>query len=854
MELTRLACFLTALAFIAFFLAGAAAQQGANSPPEITFFSVLPESRETGENSVFEFIAEAIDPDGDALSYEWYFRGAHISNDRRTAYWAGNILYPSEDESYEVKLLVRDGKGGVASRSDEVRVKAEGFNLMVSSPSSTPFSKIKKEAGIPVNLKVEYRDGTIIKNLGKVEAKIKGIPVELEKKDETGNFEGTLDADRTFGSLEYLEIEITAPLKGEMVTQKDSFPVFFKPLEIVVESPEFLGGGSLYLHSAVGGIRVMPKYLESGEPVQGMELTGILKSNGKPVEELVFNEESGEYFAESGYVISKDDIELGRIGEEKGLQLVLSGMDAYENSILDESGFGVKVEKSNPHFNLTVENPPEHQKEFCYGQEIRFRAKVLTETGGEIGDARVFVSSEEFSLDREMERNGEGYFLDFRFPEDSGAGTGSFLIWAESAEKKAAAFEKREVELSNSIVIEIIRPVEGEATAVELGGLQKITLALSYPNGNPFDGKGLAAKLTVDGREFEAELESEGSGIYSALLPSPLQAGSHDIGVEMLGEWRGSREIKAELEADVNPLLFLLAVVAVSAIISFFIIYLFTSRFKEKAAKLEKLLRKKTMAKARLKNLRLNYLRRKISEDEYKKEVLKAEQEIDTADKAIKEKTKKVVKKLRDRERERETEAKKEGVPAVKRGMEELKLPPPAKLVKEKPFEKAVKERVEKIEEARTEELKVPALDEGKEKREEKKETEEKLIEIISSKRKEQEKEKERKEAPKEEGRKEKEAPKEKKEKGAPGKKKEKMEKRAGFFSRIKSRVISENAVPGKKKKKDKLDWYTDMQVKKLVKLLRKKKEKYSKDEIFSIIVEQGYLPEVAQKVVDELF
>ncbi|MCX7030400.1 MAG: hypothetical protein NTU62_09810, partial [Spirochaetes bacterium] len=73
---------------------------------------------ETGETSTLT--ANAYDPEGDTLSYEWYENGSLIvgETDSTLNYWRA----VEETEYVTVKVVVRDGRGGYGTDSVDITV------------------------------------------------------------------------------------------------------------------------------------------------------------------------------------------------------------------------------------------------------------------------------------------------------------------------------------------------------------------------------------------------------------------------------------------------------------------------------------------------------------------------------------------------------------------------------------------------------------------------------------------------------------------------------------------------------------------------------------------------------------
>jgi PKD domain len=91
-------------------------QPQANRAPTITSMTVAPSFGIAGIIQ-FNFASSATDPDGDALTYSWEFADAQTSTGASTIHNYGNVAGTGD-----VRLTVRDGKGGTVSDTRPVTV------------------------------------------------------------------------------------------------------------------------------------------------------------------------------------------------------------------------------------------------------------------------------------------------------------------------------------------------------------------------------------------------------------------------------------------------------------------------------------------------------------------------------------------------------------------------------------------------------------------------------------------------------------------------------------------------------------------------------------------------------------
>lgn len=105
---------------------------GANSPPVLNALSANPTSTLVTSGQPITLQAQASDPDGDTLSYDWSSTGGTLSST------AGQLVYwlpPSTPGTYVVSLAVTDSHGLTTSGSVNVVVDTQGQVTVSPAPS-----------------------------------------------------------------------------------------------------------------------------------------------------------------------------------------------------------------------------------------------------------------------------------------------------------------------------------------------------------------------------------------------------------------------------------------------------------------------------------------------------------------------------------------------------------------------------------------------------------------------------------------------------------------------------------------------------------------------------------------------
>jgi hypothetical protein len=91
---------------------------GANQPPVIS--SLTSAQTQVLPSSIIEIRCVASDPDGDNMSYEWSTTGGRFSGAGPTVSW----IAPEDYGTWDVKVTVKDGKGGIIQGTIKLSVVA----------------------------------------------------------------------------------------------------------------------------------------------------------------------------------------------------------------------------------------------------------------------------------------------------------------------------------------------------------------------------------------------------------------------------------------------------------------------------------------------------------------------------------------------------------------------------------------------------------------------------------------------------------------------------------------------------------------------------------------------------------
>ncbi len=105
------------------------AESGPNSPPEV--LSLAPATDRITPFDLCEVVCEAVDPDGDELTYTWSASQGDIYGEGATVEWGS----PVNEGLYRVTVTVDDGRGGTAEMSTSLRVKSNSKPVIVEMTS-----------------------------------------------------------------------------------------------------------------------------------------------------------------------------------------------------------------------------------------------------------------------------------------------------------------------------------------------------------------------------------------------------------------------------------------------------------------------------------------------------------------------------------------------------------------------------------------------------------------------------------------------------------------------------------------------------------------------------------------------
>ncbi len=587
------------------------------SQPVFAEIELKASAQKASEAVAIDFSIDSIDSI-EELEIEWDFGDG--SGEKTSYPFSSHAFYLSPGtelrETFSVKATVFSGGELAGSDSIGVTVERASFKprLVLPIPLPGKENELSKtgQSGSPETHEASlYFQGEAGNDLDAesveiLEASIGESAFSFEKKAIGGRdyfFTGSFESSSSFKTVEKLFIKASFGGTEKMF----SLPVFFSPLKITAENPFT---EELSLGSEIGKKKFELRLPTGQQPTAGEFSVELFREKMQlEKKSLSFN---GSWSADFNHVVSGEDLAVG-------LRISLNGLGENGNH-LNES-FEIPLLKTSPGFRVLVISPFSGQSgELGLGQNAFF--SIEPREPKELENGSFFVECSGIGK-KELKKAGNQFSAFVQMPETGNRVSCILSGSAESNGKRLYFYRQLTANLSNNVGIEFIYPSE-EAKFVDPGGLLRVRL--TRPNNEPLLEKEVNAVLAVDGKEFEALLEkAEGkSGQYAAKLPVSA-LGKHKYSLA-LTEFSGSASIEAELREFVDWTLPIIAGIAL-IVSAGFALYFFCSR--KKNIKLERLSMENRLLeiKTRLKQARVDFFKRKLTESEYRDTVLKLKQE-----------------------------------------------------------------------------------------------------------------------------------------------------------------------------------------------------------------------------------
>ncbi|MFA4907402.1 MAG: hypothetical protein WC602_03965, partial [archaeon] len=475
----------------------------------------------------------------------------------------------------------------------------------------------------PMKIKVSLKDvgGSPIGG-GSVVAGIAGNKIALNET-QSGTYEGNYLPKWDDDYSNTLSIDANAAVNGiPKQTSDNSTLVYFDRTNFDVNVVE--PSQSVFATQRIPEVKFVFFYSDKSA------VSDINVSNVKAIWEPTGNEillrRDGNFFIGdlNHYLPIEDDV-------KNGMKLTLSAADRVRN-ILGSTGSKIlkfNVTQFNSGLNLKVLSPANPSENFAYGQKARFEA--LLASSASASQESVFLSAVEARLDVNFsfDRNSGKWFAEVRMPSESAySGNSLSLSIGASAVVDGQRILAKPVNiaanLSSMLEVQLVNPNPDNGSTSTLSELRA---SVSYPDGSQYDANSL--KMKVNGKEIQFVKKGD-----FFVANYTLNTGSQEFSIVPLVEGFESKGLKKTVEvkgpAGIDPLL--LAGIAVAIIIVLLVFYLVISK---RTAKLHTEIAKvkgersveewqqtvKEMEAVK-KNLERDYMKTRISEDEYRKRLV----------------------------------------------------------------------------------------------------------------------------------------------------------------------------------------------------------------------------------------
>ncbi len=597
-----------------------------NKAPVIESFSSNAGRINNGDSVSFD--AYAYDPDGDELTYKWFFGDGETDEGIDLDEVEHNYKLPAGDvkKEYFVTLEVSDGENS-AGKTLEITVEQPMFNINFVMPAEdTVFKK-----GEEIEILLEVRDiyGLPMADVESVEISFEGEALRSRKEAE-GIYSASYESSFTDKKVSSVYAFVEAEIDGVLIENNALRLVHFRPGELKIAAPFDSGAREMYVGSKIGRVCTRASSLDAEFVENDAEVSAIFSCTGGKFRMPYAGEE--EFCVEIDYVLGEGDI---------GCEVTISAEDRWGN---EGSGvFMLPVSGHNPLFGISLLRPDLGKgKVFGFGQNVRFEVAVSGKEAEKIAAGTKItlnipglLEGREFSKDLS---GGENYILDYRMPtRDSNRNELTLEIRGSASaggEEFSASKVIEDVLLTGAIDVNVLYPRAGEAT-LDIVNPNRLVVELRYPNGEKLEAGEVDAYIKDNNSEQGIVFVRDGqTGLYTADLGYDLGIGKHVMAIELRGNFRGNEvSVVTEIMEPFDLMLIVYAVVVMFVV--FGVSYFGYLRWREYAVERGSLETQRTGTLKLMRKLRFEYFKRHLTEQEYKKNILEYEQKLHSAERKL---------------------------------------------------------------------------------------------------------------------------------------------------------------------------------------------------------------------------
>lgn len=510
----------------------------------------------------------------------------------------------------------------------------EESTIEIIKPTET---LIQKNQELEIEVKVITPEGNTIESVMASSYGMGFNDLELEKNSK-GNYEGSIVVDNTSGGGN-TSLEIRAKIKtgtGDMIDVYEEIRLEIERQEIEFDF-EVLPGAPYYFKSKIEKIKLDVAYSD-GTKLKASDLEPVNVNINNESLRLVFEDDP-----ESDSLIAELDVELGFSDSERDDSIkyrfeIPSIQDRHGNYSNSFTSKNIRVKDKHPLVKMRVKGFDSYTEVFG-GTKLELKVSVTTELGNE----RVFLieNNEERDCEKVSEENGKTEFLcELQLPSADEESNIGVAVIAQAGD--AYSYQLLMIEISDMVFLELEHPSQ---YGMFLGDTDKVMVEIFVAMGieQQIDLKEVPATINGTKVVFVWDEEEE---LFVADYDLTSLVGSDDTSLEIilegleaereifnvnLTEQPGFQDFDGDYPAgpypDNSPETML---IPIGVIVLIFIgaIY-FIALKKKKGESTEELEEKAKRLKNLLKRIEIEYYKRRLNEEDYKKRNLEYQTELD---------------------------------------------------------------------------------------------------------------------------------------------------------------------------------------------------------------------------------
>jgi len=468
-----------------------------------------------------------------------------------------------------------------------------------------------------------------------------GAPLQIAlEKNAQGNYSGSINLG--FKVHNNAQFDVFVKVKddgGNIVMESKSASIEFAPDQMSIDF-ELVPAPPYYLGSRIEKIIINTFYSDGSRvPAENFERAYLRIGRERKRLDLKENE-SGALEAELGYQIDLSEEFMMGMGSTLDLELMDMVNDRYGNSG-ESAGKSIEVNESHNSLKLRIKNPQSNERLF-HSIEIPFEIELTKSEDAEVG--KVYLTdSRDLSNKRECQKAGEeGEKVRFscmeKLPSMDEVRMISYVALAEALVEgeNITVYDISQNEVGNFVHLGVEVPSDRE----QLDGLEN-SVEVNFFYGMTAKLEGGSYSGTINGTPVEFAWSPEKERYIAEFDLKALGEGEHDLEFEVEGMELEDDRVTVNFVSEgafpfgspdgegLDPLVMLGSVVALFALFTFVVWFLVLRKKKEETT--DELEEEAKMLKDLLKRTEVDYYKRRLDEEEYKKRVLEYQAKLDSA-------------------------------------------------------------------------------------------------------------------------------------------------------------------------------------------------------------------------------